>query len=135
MLYTEGQGQNPNTWNVDYNERTGGFLVVKGSSLEKFFEKISLEEVIEEINKTESATERPTILLLQTKSDTVVIEVLQSDILTQRMGGSGATGFIATTTFTLTQLSQWKFVEFVFEAGDHANPGTYSREDFKNGFY
>jgi len=50
--------------------------------------------------------------------------------LTQRMGSTGAEHFLATATFTLIEYDSIKFVNFIFEEGDHAKPGLYSRESF-----
>ena len=37
---------------------------------------------------------------------------------------------MATATFTLIEYDSIKFVNFIFEEGDHAKPGLYSRESF-----
>ncbi len=44
------------------------------------------------------------------------------------MGTTGADDYMSTTTFTLTELRGIKYVNFAFEEGDHAVPGTYSRK-------
>jgi len=38
---------------------------------------------------------------------------------------------MATATYTLTEAKGINYVDFDFEEGDHAVPGTYSRESFK----
>jgi hypothetical protein len=50
--------------------------------------------------------------------------------LTQDRGSSGAQDYLAEVTFTLTENPGIKSVNFIFQAGDHAMPGTYSRENF-----
>ncbi len=46
------------------------------------------------------------------------------------MGTTGAAEFLATATLTLTEYDDIKLVNFVFDEGDHAVPGLYSRKDF-----
>jgi len=48
------------------------------------------------------------------------------------MGSTGAEEFLAAATFTLTEYDNIKAVNFIFEGGDHAEPGIYSRETFLN---
>jgi hypothetical protein len=60
----------------------------------------------------------------------VNVEVINDEYLTQRMGSTGADEFLAVATFTLTEYDHIKFVNFIFELGDHASPGLYSREYF-----
>ena len=47
------------------------------------------------------------------------------------MGKTGADAFLAKATYTLTEHKRIAFVYFIFEEGDHAAPGKYSRENFK----
>ena len=60
------------------------------------------------------------------------ISIPESEYLTQRIGSTGAENFMATTTFTLTEMRGIKYVSYDFTEGDHASPGVYSRKDFKN---
>jgi hypothetical protein len=63
-------------------------------------------------------------------TDTIFVQIKQSTYLTQQIGTSGAYVFMSTTVYTLTELKGIKYVNFNFEEGDHARPGTYSRKDF-----
>ena len=63
--------------------------------------------------------------------DTLYVAIPESAVLTQQMGSSGAYSYIASTTFTLTELKDIKFVTYDFEEGDHLSPGTMKRSDFK----
>jgi len=74
----------------------------------------------------------PKVKLLNVKDHTAFLEVINAEYLTQRMGSSGAQAYLGSVTFTLTENPQIKKVSFLFEEGDHAMPGTYTREDFKN---
>ena len=60
--------------------------------------------------------------------DTIFVKIDNSGYLTQQMGTAGATGYMISATFTLTELPDIKFVNFDFEVGDHALPGTYGRK-------
>ncbi len=60
--------------------------------------------------------------------DTIFVKIKNSDYLTQQMGTCGADQYMISTTFTLTELNDLKYVNFDFEYGDHASPGTYSRK-------
>lgn len=74
----------------------------------------------------------PQVKLLNVKNHTASVEVINAEYLTQRMGSSGAQAYLASVTFTLTENPEIKKVNFIFEEGDHAMPGIYSRSDFKN---
>jgi hypothetical protein len=60
--------------------------------------------------------------------DTMYVKIIESTFLTQQMGTTGADDYMSTTIFTLTELKGIKYVNFDFEEGDHAAPGTYSRQ-------
>lgn len=60
--------------------------------------------------------------------DTIFVKIDDSDYLTQQMGTTGAIEYMILATFTLTEFPEIKFVNFDFEFGDHAWPGTYSRK-------
>ncbi len=46
------------------------------------------------------------------------------------MGTAGAQSYIATITYSLTELAEINYVNFDFKEGDHALPGTYKRTGF-----
>lgn len=63
--------------------------------------------------------------------DTVYVKIPDSKRLTQELGDTGADNYLAATTYTLTESKNIKFVNIAMKAGDHAEPGVYSRDDFK----
>lgn len=65
---------------------------------------------------------------VKTKHDTLFVIINDSHYLTQQMGTAGADDYMISATFTLTELQEVGFVNFDFEEGDHAIPGTYSRK-------
>ena len=48
------------------------------------------------------------------------------------MGTSGAQNYLAATTYSLTEATGVRGVDFIFPEGDHAAPGVYTRESFKD---
>jgi len=64
--------------------------------------------------------------------DTVYVHIPHSEMLTERIGSTGADMYMASTTWSLTELKNIKYVNYDFEEGDHASPGVYSRNNFKN---
>jgi hypothetical protein len=66
--------------------------------------------------------------LVKVSSDTIYVAIKESTYLTQSMGTTGADDYVSTTVYTLTELRNIKCVNFSFIEGDHAQPGTYSRQ-------
>ena len=64
--------------------------------------------------------------------DTIYVKIKESTYLTQSIGTTGTDEYISTTTYTLTELKNIKYVNYDFIIGDHVMPGTYSRKDFAN---
>lgn len=69
--------------------------------------------------------------LLKISHDTMYVDIPDSKRLSRGIGSTGAENYLASATFTLTELKNVKFVNFKFAPGEHAEPGTYDREDFK----
>lgn len=69
---------------------------------------------------------------LKTSHDTVYIHIPRSEMLTERLGSTGAQMFLASATYSLTELKGIHFVNFDFIEGDHATPGVYDRSYFTN---
>lgn len=64
--------------------------------------------------------------------DTMYVKIPDSRKLANELGNTGAQNYLAAATYTLTELKNIKFVNIDMEPGDHAEPGVYSREDFKD---
>ena len=87
------------------------------------------KKVIDEINSVWSE------IILQFKkvsNDTIYVTIPDSYYLTERIGTSGASNYMAATTYSLTELKGIKYVHYDFEEGEHLSPGTMTREDYKN---
>jgi len=69
---------------------------------------------------------------VKTSHDTIYVHIPHSEMLTQRIGSTGAEIYMASATWSLTELKGVKYVNYDFQEGDHASPGVYSRNNFKN---
>lgn len=88
--------------------------------------ELNYENLIGQIN----AKYNPKVQLdfIKIKRDTLFVKIDNSSYLTQQMGSAGAYEYMISTTFVLTELPNITQVNFQFELGDHANPGTYNRK-------
>ena len=69
---------------------------------------------------------------IKTSHDTIYVHIPHSEMLTERIGSTGADIYMASATYSLTELKGIKYVNYDFEEGDHASPGVYNRNNFKN---
>ena len=130
------------TWYVEYDTGTGKDLLVCGSKIKSIRDDIN--KVIIALNKVtfeaESSNaqsagiplEPPKIRLQSVAEGVAHIEIVNAEYLTQRMGTSGAQNYLAAATYSLTEAPGVRGVDFLFPAGDHAAPGVYTRESFKD---
>ena len=115
-------------------------LLIRGEKLDLI--KNDINKLIYAINRSDKDPELfrtpedkepigpPKLKLISIEGEVISVEVINDEYLTQRMGSTGAAEFLTTATFTLTEYDNIKFINFIFEEGDHAVPGLYSREDF-----
>jgi hypothetical protein len=128
-------------WTVDHDEGSGRDLLVRGKNAKAISRDIG--KLVIAFNRTfagEDASvstddDRPDLavprLRLQKVEDGVAtVEIAGSEYLAERTGSAGAQNYLAAATFTLTECPQVRSVSFVFPGGDHAAPGTYTRESF-----
>ncbi|MGN6249288.1 MAG: hypothetical protein ACTHNG_13115 [Ginsengibacter sp.] len=64
--------------------------------------------------------------------DTIYVKIPDSSNLTNDIGDTGAENYLASTTYTLTEMKNIRYVNIAMKGGDHAEPGVYSRDDFKD---
>jgi hypothetical protein len=69
---------------------------------------------------------------VKTSHDTIYVHIPNSEMLTEKIGNTGAEMFMASTTFSLTEIKGIHFVNYDFVEGEHAAPGVYDRNDFKS---
>ena len=91
--------------------------------------------VVDLVNKTNAETNfasKVQLVFVKTSGDTVYLKIPDATYLTQQMGSTGPRLFLAGLVYTMTGLAGINYVNLDFEEGDHAGPGTYSRESFKD---
>jgi len=72
----------------------------------------------------------PKLKLIEVSSDTAYLEVINSYYLTQSMGSAGAEEYITKSGISLLEIEGINYVDFNFEMGDHAYPGTFSKAGY-----
>lgn len=71
------------------------------------------------------------VQLDKVSNDTIFVSIPNSTYLTQQTGSSGPESYIAELTYNLTEIKDVHYVTLQFKKGDHAEPGTFSRANFK----
>lgn len=117
----------PFLWRADFEDASNTYKISKPIVARP--DSLSGEHMVTLINNDWDSI---LVKYIKTSQDTVYLDIQNSEYLTQRIGSSGAENFIATTTYSLTELTGVKYVNFKFKAGDHATPGVYKRSDFKS---
>ena len=69
---------------------------------------------------------------LSIEGNKAIVRIEDSNYLTQEMGSAGARVYLAEATYSLTEVSGIKAVDFRFKAGDHATPGILTRRSFES---
>ncbi len=121
--------EGPSYWDIEEDSKSNEWRPV----LKKKFENSTNVALLieEEINKKHPPPLSPGIKFKKIKDNIAYIEILDGEMFTQRMGTSGAEGYITMITFSFTSIDDVSHVcIFGFEEGDHAAPGCFSRVDF-----
>ncbi|MGH2564613.1 MAG: hypothetical protein ACRDE8_18150 [Ginsengibacter sp.] len=90
---------------------------------------MSVQNIIQLINNNYDSIH---IDYVKTSHDTIYVHIPNSEMLTENIGSTGAEIFMASTTYSLTELKGIHFVNFDFKEGEHASPGVYDRSYFKS---
>ena len=112
-----------------------GIWYISDKRYPKFVEPFKtggVPEIIEELNKKFRKDKLPEVLFLGREKDKVIVGVSDDAQLTQKMGSSGAASYMNAVVFTLASVEGVACVQFKFEEGDHAVPGTYYRSFLKS---
>lgn len=117
----------PLLWRVELENNSQVEKLKKPSDSQ--IETMSAGEIINELNK--DFTDIP-LQLVKTSHDTAFVKISDSQKFTNQIGSTGAYNYMAAVVYNLTEMKNIKFINFDFKEGDHAYPGIYSREDFKN---
>lgn len=114
------------SWITVYDSVKNSFVLEQQRKVDA--NNLKVENVISDINAT---WENVKLEFKKISNDTLYVAIPQSDYLTQQMGSSGSSEYIASATFNLTELKGIRFVNYDFQEGDHLSPGTFKRESFK----
>jgi hypothetical protein len=104
--------------------------MVEALRLKEKVEPQTVQTVVKAVNNAYSTPKYPGIRLERIQEHTAYVRILDEDLLTQRMGSTGAWHYLAVVTASLTSVPGVEKVDFAFKEGDHAVPGVYTREDF-----
>lgn len=115
------------SWEATLNDSTGKLELVKQEGL--IPDSLSAQSVIDFLNKKNQFVQ---IQFSKTSGDTLFVKIPEATYLTQQMGSSGPTMFFAEAVYNLTEIPGIHFVHFDFEEGDHASPGVFDRNTFKD---
>jgi len=115
------------TWQATLNDSTGKLEVKKSDTVGP--DTLSVPAVIAYLNKTNTNVQ---LAFVKTSGDTVYLKIPDPMYLTQQMGSSGPTIYLAQAVYSLTEVPGIKYVNLDFEEGDHASPGTFNRDSFKD---
>jgi hypothetical protein len=111
-------------WQSGMNDSTGKIEMKKVPSNDS----LSTQSVIDFLNKDNPNVK---LELVKTSNDTIFLKIAEATYLTQQMGSSGPELYLAEVVYNLTELPGIKQVTLDFEEGDHASPGTFNRDSFK----
>lgn len=110
-------------WEIDYEAGT------KHRNPELKGDSLSADSIIGWLNST-----HPNVQLHKSgmNNDTIILEIPDSEYLTQRMGSTGPSEYLAKVVINLTAVAGINFVRLNFEEGDHASPGVWSKKEFRD---
>ncbi len=114
-------------WQAGLNDSTGRLemkQVAAGDS-----GPLTISSVIDYVNRYNPGIN---LTYVRTSNDTVYVQIKDATYLTQRMGSSGSVSYLAAVVYNLTDLPGVRYVNFDFEEGDHASPGTFDRTTFND---
>lgn len=114
-------------WNVELNDSTKLMEIRKNPEASMF--NLEPVDMVDAIN-----FKYPQIKLewLKREGKRAFVKIEDARYLTSESGTEGAMAYLAEVTFSLTEFKGIEEVDFAFQEGDHARPGLYTREDFKN---
>jgi hypothetical protein len=115
------------SWQSALNDSSGRLEMKKVEAVGP--DSLSPAAVVSYLNSTDSTVR---LVLIKTSGDTVYLKIPDAEHLTQQMGSTGSTLYMAQVVYNLTEIPGIKYVNLDFEEGDHASPGTYTRENFKD---
>ncbi len=116
----------PSLWKVELQDNQVSEKLKKPDNDE--LGKLTPQKLVEALNASYPEIQ---LELKKISNDTVFVAIPNSEYFSNQLGNTGAYNYLASTVYNLTELTNVKFVNFDFPRGDHASPGTYSRDNFK----
>jgi hypothetical protein len=108
------------TWYTDFDSK-GRMVLIRGGMLDSIK---TIDSAIAYLNKSSFVK----IKKLKEKKNVLYVKIINDEYFTQQIGSTGASEFILSTLYTLTDHFGYDFVNFQFEEGDHGGqPGTKDR--------
>jgi hypothetical protein len=123
----EDSSELPVSWEANMNDTTGRLEMIKKEGVGP--DSLSPVKMLDYLN-TKNANIQ--LVFKKISGDTLYIEIPEASFLTRQMGSAGPTMFIAEVVYNLTTLPGINYVHIDFEEGDHAQPGTFTRDSFTN---
>jgi hypothetical protein len=114
-------------WTVELNDSSQMMEIKKNP--EASMVNLTPKDMVDAINLKYSQVK---LELVKQDGKRIYLKIENSNFLTRESGTEGASAYLAEVTFSFTEFKGIEEVEFVFQEGDHARPGVYTREDFKN---
>lgn len=115
------------SWQATLNDSTGRLEMKKQETAGP--DSLSPQAMIDFINTMNTSIQ---LGFVHTSNDTVYIKIPEATYLTQQMGSTGSMIYLAQVVYNLTEIPGTRYVNLDFEEGDHAAPGTFSRESFND---
>jgi hypothetical protein len=115
------------SWQATLNDSSGRLEMVRTDTTGP--DTLSPAAVVAFLN---NANANVKLEFVRTSNDTIYIKIPEAMYLTQQMGSTGPTLFFAKVVYNLTEIAGIKYASFDFEEGDHASPGTYNRDSFRD---
>ncbi len=115
------------SWQATLNDSTGNLEMKKTEAAGP--DSLEIFSVVRFIN---NGNPRVKMEWVMTSNDTAYLKIADATYLTQQMGSTGAQMWLAAAVYNLTEIPGIRYVTLEFEEGDHASPGTFDRNSFKD---
>jgi hypothetical protein len=121
-LLTKGEA---GVWTLDWNDSVGIF---EPRILERYpIDQATPSKIVNGLNRLRPS---PGVDYIAQRAATVYLRIKDPELLTQRMGTTGANEYLGYIVLSVTSIPDVELVHFDFPEGDHAVPGFYSRARF-----
>lgn len=114
-------------WEATLNDSTGKMEMNR--TIPEGPDSLNVAAVIRYLNSRNTNVQ---VQFVRQSGDTVFLSIPEATYLTQQMGSTGPEMFFAESVYNLTEIPGVRFVRYDFEEGDHAQPGVFTRDSFKD---